>query len=1179
MSQFQTLQWPPPKHWQTWENLLLSLFRAQWGDPTAQKNGRSGQAQGGVDIFGKPSGLGGWAGIQCKAKDNLIRQSLSVRELQDEVRKARGFRPKLQMFLIATTSPRDARLQQEARRITDRHLRQRLFSVQVYCWEDIMELLEDHPGVFQQYYMPSLSISSTSRPLISEQEMTQPSNASKRMAATPVTPLVLPIQTTRLLGMIAASPLPLPAAAYELFLPSVNWKKEIQLLTTAGALDDSGVALRVPEWVVESLFPTPDAKTPVVDEWFNLLQPLWSYPDTALMLGMLHRDQGDLAAAASIVLSAAEAVDSGIWADLLSDFLTSLSNAGAAKQLEPEERLRFLRVMALRTGKGHSPRDALPWIVRLRREARRLNSRWGIAQSLLLTGLTQASLGHHEHAVIAYQKAAAYTKRHRLHFLTGHITHNLAMELVHSDPDAADKALSESQRYRKLAGDSIGRVGTLIGRGNVAARKGTPDVAERHFRNAEKLAVRHDLPHARVTALVNIGSSLVDQGKVNDGLVYYKAAEKISRSEGFRDGMAMSVGGQANALYLLSRFAPAARQFLRLVDLERENSSDEGAMIALHSAGACLVARKRAIEGRKILRRALAAAVACESPEWILQCEKDVALSFTQEGRPARTVSALKDAAARQEAARRFLLAAQIWEFVASLLKGQKAEASTIAAAFLESLRVLRKAPDSVDLQIRLHHGLFVSYWDCLRVREAMKTLKEVRRIAKKFHRSAEEIGAIDQQGLCLQQLDRPTEAIRYHRTALAMARRRRESRAIERSLNNLGEAYRKIGKPNDAVKAFVAAEALAARRGDLLAEIQTAHNRALALEDMGKCDEALLEIRRCRNESRRHEFWSEYVRALHGEASLAWQMKKPVAAERGYAFALEMAKKHEAIEHLGPISENYAHFFRVRGEPAKALAIMQSSRSDYSTDPDYHRFLGVMAEIALEARRWEVARQLWKESMDRAELAEDVNSVAVALHGLAEIAAEKGNMDEAERLIRKALSRETSPECRANLLIAQLGIAWKAGQHKRADRLLQSFDRFSHEHELAGHRVDAHMLAADQKWSLGDHQDALKAYLAAVVYSLAADTEYVAMMEVGMHITNRLLGLPKASRAQKVSHLHVLLRKWLARNGIEAANTIDFLLWPFRVALRCQSLNREDCLDRVGTDIIADEVVRYPLK
>src|ERR1039458_2251805 len=92
---------PPPDSPAVFESLCLDLWKGIWEDPNAQKNGRDGQAQAGVDIFGQH--LGNWVGVQCKQRSNLLWTKLTVSELEAEVLKALSFRPPLSSFILATS--------------------------------------------------------------------------------------------------------------------------------------------------------------------------------------------------------------------------------------------------------------------------------------------------------------------------------------------------------------------------------------------------------------------------------------------------------------------------------------------------------------------------------------------------------------------------------------------------------------------------------------------------------------------------------------------------------------------------------------------------------------------------------------------------------------------------------------------------------------------------------------------------------------------------------------------------------------------------------------------------------------------------------------------------------------------------------------------------------------------
>ncbi len=51
---FLDKQVAPPMSWAKFEDLCRSLFANIWEDQLAQKNGRAGQSQYGVDVYGSP---------------------------------------------------------------------------------------------------------------------------------------------------------------------------------------------------------------------------------------------------------------------------------------------------------------------------------------------------------------------------------------------------------------------------------------------------------------------------------------------------------------------------------------------------------------------------------------------------------------------------------------------------------------------------------------------------------------------------------------------------------------------------------------------------------------------------------------------------------------------------------------------------------------------------------------------------------------------------------------------------------------------------------------------------------------------------------------------------------------------------------------------------------------------
>lgn len=151
--QFRAKQIAPPKEWGTFEDLCHALFKRVWQDPLAQKNGRRGQAQHGVDVFGSPNGdRRSYRGVQCKGKDSNYGSKAEWSEVLAEVAKAEKFSPKLDVWIFSTTAPADAVLQKAARELSVERRAKGLFSVDVLGWEEIQALMADVPEVIAEFY-------------------------------------------------------------------------------------------------------------------------------------------------------------------------------------------------------------------------------------------------------------------------------------------------------------------------------------------------------------------------------------------------------------------------------------------------------------------------------------------------------------------------------------------------------------------------------------------------------------------------------------------------------------------------------------------------------------------------------------------------------------------------------------------------------------------------------------------------------------------------------------------------------------------------------------------------------------------------------------------------------------------------------------------------------------------
>ena len=152
---FSGTQLPRPDNWQDFERNTKTLFIRVLNDPATQCNGRTGQKQHGVDVYGRRDGKH-WVGVQCKQKLNA---AVTEDELRKEVKNAKEFIPSIKEFILVTTAPRDQSIQEVARRVQEEIKDDPVsFTVSVWGWEDICEqvnMFDDVRRVFDPTWSSS----------------------------------------------------------------------------------------------------------------------------------------------------------------------------------------------------------------------------------------------------------------------------------------------------------------------------------------------------------------------------------------------------------------------------------------------------------------------------------------------------------------------------------------------------------------------------------------------------------------------------------------------------------------------------------------------------------------------------------------------------------------------------------------------------------------------------------------------------------------------------------------------------------------------------------------------------------------------------------------------------------------------------------------------------------------
>lgn len=143
---------PAPKDWGEFEDIVASCLRIRWGNKNISRIGRKGQTQHGVDIYGEDD-VGRRAGVQCK----LTEGKLNLNIVNTEVLKAEKFAPYLDIYYIATTASRDAKLQEEIRLLSEQRKKQYKFTIQLLFWDDLIQDLASDLLELNKHY-PELNL-------------------------------------------------------------------------------------------------------------------------------------------------------------------------------------------------------------------------------------------------------------------------------------------------------------------------------------------------------------------------------------------------------------------------------------------------------------------------------------------------------------------------------------------------------------------------------------------------------------------------------------------------------------------------------------------------------------------------------------------------------------------------------------------------------------------------------------------------------------------------------------------------------------------------------------------------------------------------------------------------------------------------------------------------------------
>lgn len=161
MPSYTTAKLPMPKSWDEFEDIVADIIVILWDDRFIVRNGRTGQSQNGIDIYGKPDYFKGkYAGVQCKDK------KVNIKEIKEEIQKAEGFKPELAEMVFAIGSERDAKLQEEIRIIDSERISKNEFGIKILFWKDICLRLAGNFDLMNKHFSQFIEKSSSQETII-----------------------------------------------------------------------------------------------------------------------------------------------------------------------------------------------------------------------------------------------------------------------------------------------------------------------------------------------------------------------------------------------------------------------------------------------------------------------------------------------------------------------------------------------------------------------------------------------------------------------------------------------------------------------------------------------------------------------------------------------------------------------------------------------------------------------------------------------------------------------------------------------------------------------------------------------------------------------------------------------------------------------------------------------------
>jgi tetratricopeptide (TPR) repeat protein len=956
----------------------------------------------------------------------------------------------------------------------------------------------------------------------------------------------------RALGLIATAAVPLSLPYFEHLFPKHDWRGLVAKFRRAGLVQAERSVLLVSKGAFKVLREDEEEQKSLNRQWIDRLGPLETHLDTGALLFVHLLAAGRLEDAARVVVNIAQYPNLGWWNTIYVTLLSVLARRRVFAKLGRQMQIEVLNGLGICLSQAGQYREAMKYFEDLRRLSKKYHNTWGVGQSFINAGVAASKNGDEEAGERLYWNAVKHGKRSKDQMLRGRALGNLSQLFLKKDIGRAKQLLEESLEAKAAAKDSFGLVAGLLTRGSLASARGDSQLAARWYKQSAQDALRLGLDYEYALSTYNYGRALQDSGKIRAAMHSYLRARRLAIPDDYTDILLLSLNALGASAFAGGEYRDAAKWGRDLLMIAKRTKNAEYELGALHMLAMSSLASGRKSESERDFETAIRAARKRRADDWVVRCLVDSTRGASKGDVSNPDLVRLRQIARMEASHRRHRIAWEIWGLIARMSAFGKAERDA-SDAFIATERCLSHTPNFVRERLDLYRNWYGWAWSTRRYDDAIDLLKKLEYVAQRSHVNADAIAAMDQRGVCLQELGKHTEAEVLHRAAVAASKRLSIDAQLERSLNNLGEALRQLGHHAEAVRVLRESEKIASRSGRYDATISSAHNRALALESLGRVKESEQVLRQCRDHAARRRLWYEYVRAWEALANLTSASGKRTAALRLYRKAQRECRKRRVRELAPRIALNFARLLRVEDKSKIALRTLEPFRSQFDDFVNSHLYFGTLAELYEQTGRIEEASRTWDIAKTRAESAKDREYASYcAAQGLG---AKPRTTELSQPALLRALKTERGPERRANLLIQRLAILLN---HKSTTESQATFEEILHlctQHHLHEHKSQLYLLIGDHD-VMGTYEEKLNAFRAYTMAMMSSvEGKLPSFGEVASRIVLKIVSANSPVSEDQVGRLLRDLKKCLTAEAPKARRILRLLLWPFAVAVRLSPL------------------------